>query len=60
MYVIKEGCDRCGYCVLECPLDAIEKTKPINRIVPEKCSDCGACVPVCPLKVIVRVDEPGV
>ncbi len=54
MYVILEKCDRCGFCIVECALGAIESGKKINRILPEKCTSCGACVPVCPLGVIVE------
>ena len=53
MHVITGDCDKCGFCILECPVDAIEDGGAINRIVPEKCVECGACVPVCPLGVIV-------
>ena len=54
MYVILDKCDRCGFCIVECALDAIEMGKKINRIIPEKCTSCGACVRVCPLGVIVE------
>ncbi|HOI11462.1 MAG TPA: 4Fe-4S binding protein [Myxococcota bacterium] len=59
MYAILDGCDRCGMCVVECAVDAIEKGKDTNRILPERCTSCGACVPVCPLGVIVAVPPPG-
>ena len=54
MYVILDKCDRCGFCIVECALDAIEKGKVINRIMPERCTSCAACVPACPLGVIVE------
>ena len=59
MYVILDQCDRCGFCIVECALNAIEKGKKINRILPERCTSCGACVPVCPLGVIVQADGPA-
>jgi ferredoxin len=59
MYHITADCDRCGFCVLECPCEAIEKGREINRILPEKCTECGACVDVCPLGVIVRRPVAG-
>ncbi len=60
MHVIGRDCDKCGFCILECPVDAIEEGPEINRIVPEKCVECGACVPVCPLGVIVeRAGSPA-
>ena len=54
MFVILDKCDRCGFCIVECALNAIEMGKVINRIIPERCTSCGACVPVCPLGVIVE------
>ena len=58
MYAILEGCDRCGMCIVECGVNAIEKGRTIHRIVPERCTSCGACVSVCPLGVIVEVPSP--
>ncbi|MBI5486741.1 MAG: 4Fe-4S binding protein [Deltaproteobacteria bacterium] len=54
MHVIGKDCDKCGFCILECPVEAIVDAGPVNRVVPEKCVECGACVPVCPLQVIVE------
>jgi ferredoxin len=59
MYVILDKCDRCGFCIVECALDAIEMGMKINRILPEKCTSCGACVRVCPLGVIVERPAQG-
>lgn|GEM_PF-1856601 len=58
MHAIGGDCDKCGFCVLECPVDAIEEGPAVYRIVPEKCVECGACVPVCPLGVIVERAGP--
>lgn len=55
MYVITDRCDRCGYCLIECALDAIEKGRTKHVILPDKCTDCGACFEVCPVEAIVRV-----
>ena len=57
MHIIGGECDKCGFCILECPVEAIIDGGPVNRIVPEKCVECHACVPVCPLQVIV--EAPG-
>ncbi len=59
IYAILDKCDRCGYCVIECALGAIEVGKTINRILPERCNGCGACPKVCPLGVIVPVQRPA-
>lgn len=58
MHVIGPECDKCGFCVLECPVEAIEEGPETFRIVPEKCVECGACVPACPLGVIVGPAGP--
>jgi ferredoxin len=57
MHVIQGDCDKCGFCILECPVEAIVDGGRINRILPDKCVECGACVPVCPLQVIVESRE---
>jgi NAD-dependent dihydropyrimidine dehydrogenase PreA subunit len=59
VHVIGRDCDKCGFCIFECPVDAIEEGPEINRIVPEKCVECGACVPACPLAVIVERADPS-
>ena len=60
MYVITDRCDRCGYCVLECALDAIEKGQVKHRILPDRCTDCGACIEVCPIEAIEKLAGPAV
>ena len=57
MYVITSACDRCGFCLLECALDAIEPGQSVHRIVQERCTRCGACHEVCPIDAIDRVPE---
>ena len=57
MYVITDDCDRCGYCLIECPLEAIEKGKTKHRILPERCTDCGACAEACPIDAILWIDD---
>jgi ferredoxin len=59
VYVIDERCDRCGYCVLECLVDAVERSLPVHRIRPEACVECGACLEVCPLRAIHDRPAPG-
>ena len=58
MYVITDACDRCGYCVLECALDAIAKGRTKHTIVQDKCTRCGACFEVCPIEAIEVQGEP--
>jgi len=59
MHVILDGCDKCGFCVLECPVDAIVEEPLTERIVPEACTDCGQCAEVCPLGVVAHRPDAG-
>ncbi len=58
MYLITDLCDRCGYCLIECALEAIQKGRTKHTIVQEKCTRCGACYEVCPIQAILLQDEP--
>ena len=46
MKVVLEKCIGCGYCVRDCPLEAVRLVKK-KAVIGEKCSDCGACIKVC-------------
>lgn len=59
MFVITSDCDRCGYCLIECPLEAIEKGRVIHRILQPRCTECGACAEVCPVEAIIWHDPPS-
>jgi ferredoxin len=58
MYSITRDCHQCGYCIIECPVDAIVKGPEIHHILPDKCVDCGQCAEVCPVDAVIRVLEP--
>ncbi len=46
----KEDCVRCGVCVVECPVGAINPKAP--RYLPNaKCIGCMRCIKVCPIQV---------
>jgi len=47
-------CTLCGFCVKECPTDALEfdAERHYVRFIPEECIQCRKCVEVCPVKVI--------
>jgi NAD-dependent dihydropyrimidine dehydrogenase PreA subunit len=56
----KEKCTGCAYCLLTCPVGAIESDgwATINE---EKCTLCGECAPVCPNDAIslgIPLKEP--
>jgi ferredoxin len=55
-YVILDTCNRCGLCVEECPIDAIEPGEPIF-VINEMCCEFQECVAVCPEEAIVHEDE---
>jgi len=57
MYIITDDCDRCGYCLIECALDAIEKGREKHTILQDRCTRCGACYEVCPIQAIVITDS---
>ncbi len=48
-----EKCKRCGICVVNCPVKAINGDKESGySIVDEKCVKCGRCFDVCKFKAI--------
>jgi phytoene dehydrogenase-like protein/NAD-dependent dihydropyrimidine dehydrogenase PreA subunit len=56
----KDKCTGCAYCLLTCPVGAIE-SDGWARINEEKCTLCGECAPVCPNDAIslgIPLKEP--
>ena len=45
--VVKASCSRCGHCVRECRLDAIETVEGYD-VIPSECTVCLDCVVACP------------
>jgi len=66
IYLIKDRCKGCGYCIQFCPKEVLEESEEINaRGVhppkvkdPEKCALCGFCAAVCPDFAIFVVEKP--
>lgn len=59
----RELCKGCGYCILQCPKDALSFSSTVNRkgynvvdIDQEKCIQCAICYTVCPDSVFERVE----
>ncbi|QJT09514.1 4Fe-4S binding protein [Oceanidesulfovibrio marinus] len=58
-----ELCKGCGYCILQCPKDALSLSSTVNRkgynvvdLDQEKCILCAICYTVCPDSVFERVE----
>ncbi len=50
-----DKCVRCGICLTNCPIEAIDWVKTDGGYVPKintKCNQCGTCVKLCPCKAI--------
>ena len=56
IYVIKEQCKGCGFCVEYCPKDVLELSQEFNKkgyhppvaVNEEACVSCGLCELICP------------
>ena len=46
MKVDLEKCTGCGFCVRDCPLDAVKLVKK-KAVIGDLCTQCGACLKVC-------------
>lgn len=56
MYTITDACTRCGKCLPECPIDAVEPGAP-TYVITDLCCDFAECVVVCPEDAIVPLEE---
>ena len=56
--VNKEECTGCGYCVEECPVEAIiiDEDEGCAVVDEEECVDCRACEDACPIAAL-KVEE---
>ena len=53
MFVVNaEQCQKCGICVKNCPIGAIEAADKRQAVISEKCVECGICKKVCPTEAI--------
>jgi len=65
VYIIKNRCKGCGFCIEFCPKEVLEESKEINErgIHPpkvrdeDKCALCGFCTAVCPDFAIFTVEK---
>ncbi len=56
IFVIKDRCKGCGFCITNCPRDILELSAELNAngyhfpVVknPDNCNNCGLCEMICP------------
>lgn len=56
VYILKDRCKGCGFCVTYCPMNVLEVSEEYNAkgyhfpVVkqPDKCINCGLCEMLCP------------
>ncbi|HVP40571.1 MAG TPA: ferredoxin family protein [Candidatus Krumholzibacteriaceae bacterium] len=63
IYIIKDRCKGCGYCIAFCPKEVLEESEEINARGAHppkvkdisKCAVCGYCMAICPdLAIFVK------
>ncbi|MBN1571841.1 MAG: 4Fe-4S binding protein [Deltaproteobacteria bacterium] len=55
-----QTCTACGICADErCPVNAIDETDGIYRVIEEKCMGCGLCLVTCPVESITLEERPS-
>ena len=67
VYVIKERCKGCGFCIEHCPKEILKNSKEFNEkgyhfpIVIEKdaCVNCKVCEDICPEFAIYSIVKDG-
>ncbi|MDH4009939.1 MAG: 4Fe-4S binding protein, partial [Desulfobacterales bacterium] len=57
MDIDKEKCIGCGYCVRDCPVDAVKMVKKKAVINDHWCTHCGVCLRVCESDAVIDAES---
>ena len=57
MKIDNEKCIGCGYCVRDCPVDAVKLVKKKAVINDHWCTHCGVCMRVCESEAVIAADS---
>ncbi|MEN6345672.1 MAG: 4Fe-4S dicluster domain-containing protein [Armatimonadia bacterium] len=56
IYAVIRGCTKCGWCLHECPVQAITQDQDGAHIDADKCTGCGKCYRNCASEAIEAVE----